>query len=385
MSTAEATRSLRLAFFGLSLTSSWGNGHATTYRGLLGGLRSRGHLIDFFERDVEWYATHRDLPCPPQARLHLYADWARQRAHALEVARAADAVVVGSYYPDALPLLDALLARPHPPVCFYDIDTPVTLQALQRRQCTYLRTDLIPEFAMYFSFTGGPVLNELCTRWGARRSAPLYCACDVREYVPRDQSPDRFPGRSRDQALRSDAVLSFLGTYAPDRDAKLNRLLLEPARRLPQLRFRVAGPMYPATAAWPANVAYTSHLPPASHAGFYASTRFTLNLTRQAMVESGYSPSIRLFEAAACGTPIISDPWPGLNEFFRPGREILVAEDTSQLIDTILHVDADAARDLGRAAREHVLAHHTGEHRAVELERYVYEVCTPALSTVTDK
>jgi len=373
VSATEATRRLRLAFFGLSLTSSWGNGHATTYRGLLGGLRARGHAIDFFERDADWYAAHRDLPCPPQARLHLYADWGQQSAPALEVARAADAVVVGSYYPDALPLLDALLSRPHPPVCFYDIDTPVTLQALERRRCAYLRAELIPEFDIYLSFTGGPVLNELRTRWGARRSAPLYCACDMREYVPSEPSH------------RPDAVLSFLGTYAPDRDAKLNRLLLEPARRLSQFRFRVAGSMYPATAAWPPNVEYTSHLPPASHPGFYSSARFTLNLTRQAMVESGYSPSIRLFEAAACGTPIISDPWPGLDEFFRPGREILVAEDTGQLMDTVLHVDEDEARYLGRAARECVLRHHTGEHRALELEQYVNELRTPALSAVTEK
>src|SRR6185437_13945173 len=284
---------MHLVFFGLSLTSSWGNGHATTYRGLLEGLRQLGHTSEFFERDAEWYARHRDLPAPPQARLRLYTDWSAIRPAALAAARAADAVIVGSYFPDAVAALDELLNLGLR-VSFYDIDTPVTLQQLRGRRCAYLRADQIPALDLYLSFTGGPMLQEFRTAWGARMVRPLYCACDERAY------------RAARRPLNPPTGLSFMGTFAPDRHAKFERLLLKPARLLPQMQFHVAGSMYPDVAGWPRNIRVDSHLAPEAHRDFYASSRFTLNLTRQAMVEAGFSPSVRLFEAAAAATPIIS-------------------------------------------------------------------------------
>lgn len=347
---------MHLVFFGLSLSSSWGNGHATTYRALLRGLRRRGHRVDFFERDAPWYAAHRDLRHPREARLRLYAEWNAVRGEALAVARGADAVIVGSYFPDSIPLLDDLLAAPHPLLAFYDIDTPVTLETLAQGRCAYLRRDHIPRVDLYFSFTGGPVLDELRRRWGAARVAPLYCACDPADY------PERNARRP------PSGLLNYMGTFAPDRQSKLQRLLLEPARRLPQARFHVAGSMYPDSASWPSNVAYTPHLPPERHAAFYADSWFTLNLTRQAMVEAGFSPSIRLFEAACTATAIISDPWPGLEQFFAPGKEILIAEDTAGMVELLRSVTPDQARTIGRAARARTLREHTGDHRAAQLE-----------------
>ena len=366
---------MHVVFFGLSLTSSWGNGHATTYRGLLGGLQQLQHTTEFFERDVPWYAEHRDLPCPPQTRLHLYRDWDQIRPQALASARAADAVIVGSYFPDAIAALDDLLGNCPAPVCFYDIDTPITLRQLERdhrpsgdgqrvqESCPYLLPRHISAVDLYLSFTGGPVLSELSERWHARRVRPLYCTCDERDYCPKASV---LPA-----AAAHPVALSFLGTYAPDRQAKLERLLLEPARRHPELRFEVAGSMYPETRTWPANLTHTAHLPPAEHPRFYGRSRLTLNLTRQAMVEAGYSPSIRLFEAAACATAIVSDPWPGLDEFFASGREILVASDTAEMCALLEQVSPEQAEAIGLAARDRVLAHHTGRCRAQELVSYL--------------
>ncbi|MGH9475865.1 MAG: CgeB family protein [Terriglobales bacterium] len=343
------------------MTSSWGNGHATTYRGLLGGLRERGHSLCFFERDVEWYAAHRDLAHPPQAELTLYRHWADIRPRALRAAREADAVIVGSYFPDAVAAVEDLLRHPRPLLCFYDIDTPVTLQALRTGQCAYLRAGHIPFFDLYLSFTGGPVLAELRHTWRARLVRPLYCACDQSAYQ---------------QARRAAApafALSFLGTYAPDRQHKLQRLLLAVAQAMPQERFQVAGSMFPHPEIWPHNVAYVSHLAPAAHPAFYASSRFTLNLTRQAMVEAGFSPSVRLFEAGAAATPIITDPWPGLEQFFQPEVEILLARSTADVTRILSTISLDEAAVIGRAGQMRVLAAHTCQQRARELEGYLEE------------
>ncbi|MGH9488182.1 MAG: CgeB family protein [Terriglobales bacterium] len=349
----------RLVFFGLSLSSSWGNGHATTYRGLLKGLRQRGHRVRFFEKDVDWYARHRDLAVPPQAELTLYRSWVEVREGALAAAREADAVLVGSYFPDAIPLLDELLGRQGPLLCFYDIDTPITLAALRAGKCGYLRREQIPELDLYLSFTGGPVLEEVRREWGARLVRPLYCACDENAY------------RKARRAAEPPWALSFLGTYAPDRQQKLERLLLRPAAQLERQRFEIAGSMFPEARQWPGNVGYTPHLPPDRHPGFYANSRFTLNLTRQAMVEAGYSPSVRLFEAAAAATPIVSDPWPGLGEFFLPGSEILLAHSTQDMTAYLTGCSAQKAARVGLAAQQKVLAQHTCQQRARELEEYL--------------
>jgi spore maturation protein CgeB len=357
---------MRLTFFGLSITSSWGNGHATTYRGLVRGLHRLGHRLDFWERDVEWYAHHRDLPRPPHVNLHLYSDWNEVRSQALAIARESDAVIVGSYFPDATRVLDDLLGHAGPLICFYDIDTPITLEQLRHGACPYLRADQIPACDLYLSFTGGPVLEELQRGWGARLVRALYCACDESSYrsVRRPQAPKY--------------ALTFLGTFAPDRQAKVERLLLRPAQRLPEARFRIAGAMYPDVHLWPVNCRYDPHLPPGHHPAFYADSRFTLNLTRQAMVESGYSPSVRLFEAAAAATPIVTDPWPGLREFFAAGSEILVASDGQEIERILTGISLAEAARLGRAAQERVLAAHTCDQRAFELQTYLQQAGCPA-------
>lgn len=354
----------KMTIFGLTITSSWGNGHATTYRGLLAGLASRGWRVVFYERDRAWYASNRDLLTCPFADIRLYSGWDSVRRSALAEAAVSDAVVVGSYCPEGARITEELLAQRAPggPVlAFYDIDTPVTLEYLRGAGCDYLRASQVPCFDLYLSFTAGPMLRHLEERWGARRARALHCCCDPEIYAP-----------AKTELLWD---LGYMGTYAPDRQARIETLMLAPARQLPGMRFVLAGPMYPRQP-WPGNVIRLDHIAPTEHAAFYRACRFCLNLTRQAMVEWGYSPSIRLFEAAACGTPIISDPWPGSEAFFVPSREMLTASSTREIIRLLTKSSAQTISKMGAAARQRVLAEHTGARRAEQLDAYLDECRT---------
>ncbi len=342
-----------IVVLGLSITSSWGNGHATTYRGLVKNLARRGHRVTFFERDVPWYAGNRDLPDPPYCRTVLYRDFEdlQQAGHA--AVREADAVIVGSYVPDGVQVGDWAIATSEGPVAFYDIDTPVTLAKLARGDEEYLTPDLVRRYDLYLSFTGGPTLERL-EAMGSPRAAPLYCAVD-----PDVHAPVRVPRRWR---------LGYLGTYSVDRQPTLDALLVEPARLMPRDGFVVAGPQYPDGLGWPANVEHVPHLAPTEHARFYCGQDFTLNVTRADMRAAGHSPSVRLFEAAACGVPIVSDWWEGLDTFFAIGSEILVAEGTADMAGILARTSESDRMRIARAARSRVMAGHTALHRARELE-----------------
>ncbi len=348
--------SLRITVLGLSLSSSWGNGHATTWRALLRAMSARGHDILFLEADRPWYAQNRDLPNPDFCRFALYdvaADLARWRADI----EAADLTIIGSYVPDGIAV--ARLVRPWAKLlAFYDIDTPVTLANLRDGNCAYLDAQAIAQYDLYLSFTGGPTLKLLEDRYRSPCARALYCAADPVLYYPEPA-----------QAKRWD--LGYLGTYSDDRQPTLEKLLLEPARRAPHRCFVVAGPQYPAGIDWPANVERIEHLPPAEHRLFYASQLWTLNVTRADMFAAGYSPSVRLFEAAACATPIISDVWDGINDVLAEGREIILARTAA---DVLACLDAPDASSIGAAARARFLSCHTAAHRAMELEVIVREI-----------
>jgi spore maturation protein CgeB len=346
---------VKIVFVGLSITSSWGNGHATTYRALLGALRQRGHETLFLERDVPWYAAHRDAPGAGA----LYRSLAELHSRHADEVRAADLVVVGSYVPDGVAVAEWALETARGATAFYDIDTPVTLARLDAGDQEYLSPELVPRFDLYLSFTGGPTLERLERDYGACRARAFHCLVDPLAYRPLDAEPD--------------LDLGYLGTYSVDRQPVVEGLLLEPARRAPGRRFAVAGPQYPCEIQWPPNVERVEHLPPAAHSGFYGRQRFTLNVTRADMVAAGWSPSVRLFEAAACGVPVISDAWEGLDEFFEPGRELLVAHNADAVLAYLELPDHERDR-IGSRARARVLREHTSEHRAEELERHVAEL-----------
>jgi spore maturation protein CgeB len=350
---------MKIVICGLSITSSWGNGHATTYRALVRALNARGHDIVFFERDLEWYASNRDMPGPPFCQVHLYEQWADAQNLLHRELAGADVAIVGSYFPDGIAAIDGVLDSSVPVKAFYDIDTPITVAKLEAGDEEYLKRAQVSGFDLYFSFTGGPLLRELETRFGARRAVPLYCSFDSAKYHL--SAPDPL--------YRCD--LSYMGTYAADRQPGLEELLCSPARMLPERKFIVAGPQYPAALSWPHNVKRIIHLEPKLHPPFYCSSRFTLNLTRKLMTDHGYSPSVRLFEAAGCGAAIVSDYWKGLETFFIPGKEILLADSSAQVVEYLTQVGETEAREIGLRARERVLAEHSAEKRTQQFEQFV--------------
>lgn len=347
---------MKLVIFGLSISSSWGNGHATLWRGLCSALARRGHRVVFFERDVPYYAIHRDMAELPGGELCLYPDWSAALPAADRHLADADAAMVTSYCPDGIPASDLILGSRTRLRVFYDLDTPVTLAHLRAGEPTsYIGPRGLADFDLVLSYTGGTALSELQTMLGARRVAPLYGSADPVVHQPMAAAPH----------YRAD--LSYLGTYAEDRQSALATLFIEPARRLPERRFVIGGAQYPQSFPWTENIFFVRHLPPAEHPAFYCSSRLTLNVTRRAMAEMGYCPSGRLFEAAACSVPILSDRWPGLDTFFEPGSEVLVANGSDAVVDALSLTDEELRR-ISHAARERVLAAHTADQRAKDLE-----------------
>ena len=353
-------RRLRIVILGLSITSSWGNGHATTYRSLVRALSQRGHDVLFLERDTPWYGTNRDAVDLPPGSVHLYNNIDELRGRWRRALADADIVIIGSYVPEGIGVGALVQSIGSGIVAFYDIDTPVTLARLEKGDCPYINRQLVAGFDLYLSFTGGRALQVLERRYGARAARVLYCSVDPDSHTPIAAEPVWGVG--------------YLGTYSADRQPALEELMCGPARHCPKESFAVAGPLYPADISWPANVERIEHVGPDRHGWFYSRQRFTLNITRADMIRMGYSPSVRLFEAAACGVPIISDWWPGLETIFVPGKHILVARSSQEVLSYLHDFPEREQRQLAIRAREHVLMRHTAAHRAIALENYVEEL-----------
>src|SRR5207248_4462890 len=334
-----------------------------TYLSLMRALCRRGHEVLFLECDKPWYREHRDLRRPPFGTVRLYDDVVALRRRWRGEMAEADLVILGSYVPAGIAVAMLIQQVARGVTAFYDIDTPVTMASLADGSCEYLRPELVPGFDLYLSFTGGPVLRQIERHYGAPAARALYCAVDPEHHKP-------------GSAAEPCWALGYLGTYSADRQPVLAKLLCEPARRWPEARFAVAGPLYPADLKWPENVERIEHVGPDRHAWFYGRQRFTLNVTRADMVRWGYSPSVRLFEAAACGVPIISDDWPGLATIFSPDQEILVARGNGDVLRYLAMGEAERLQ-LAVNARRRVLASHTAAHRAALLESYVEEALTP--------
>lgn len=354
------SESLDIIIFGLSVTSSWGNGHATTYRALMRGLCARGHRVVFLERNLPWYAENRDMPRSPHGRVYTYSSVASAKRRFRRILSQADLVIVGSYVPEGIEIGEWVRRTAKGITAFYDIDTPITIATMERGTCDYLSPKLVSAYDLYLSFTGGATLRKIERRFGARKAAPLYCSVDPQVHAPERRVPKW--------------DLGYIGTYSDDRQKWLDQFLLTPAVEWPRARLVVAGAQYPDSIAWPSNVERIDHLPPDAHRRFYNSQRFTLNLTREKMRRAGFSPSVRLFEAAACGTPIISDYWPGLETFFQPGAEVLIARSSSEVLEYLREIPEKERLAIGANARRRILRSHTATHRAAELESYVTEL-----------
>ncbi len=357
---------MKLVIFGLAISSSWGNGHATIWRGLCRALSKKGHEIVFFERDVPYYARHRDMPRPAGVELVLYPDWEWVEQSARRHLAEADAGIVTSYCLDGLAASELVLQSPACLRVFYDLDAPVTLENLAAgKSLSYVGEKGFKGFDLVLSYTGGKVLRALRERLHARLVAPLYGSVDPAVHKPVPPVQDY------------SSHLSYLGTYAKDRQEKLRSLFIEPALKLPQYRFVIGGSLYPQDFPWTQNIYFRRHVPPPAHSSFYCSSALTLNVTRKAMADMGYCPSGRLFEAAACGTPVLSDTWDGIEKFFEPGSQILIANTAEEAVE-ILRMSKSELAGVAKAARERTLDEHTAERRADELERLFEKArCSP--------
>ncbi len=353
---------MRIVILGHSITSSWGNGHAVAYRCLARELSELGHEVLFLEREMPQHARNRDMPRPPYCRTCLYGDMAELKGKFLSEIRNADCVIVGSYVPEGAKVGELVTTGARGVTVFYDLDAPITLACLKEGRCGYLTRKLVRSYSIYLSSTSGPILERIEREFGSPMARPLYCSSDPETYYPEAVTDRRIWD------------MGYMGTYSRDRRQSLEELMLEAARRLKAKTFVVAGPQYPEDINWPINLQRLEYLPQAMHRRFYNSQKFTLNITRADMRRAGYSPPGRLFEAAACGTPIISDLWEGLSEIFEPGREILVSRSAEETMDYLLYTPERERVKLGIRARERVLGSHTAAHRAKELEGYIREV-----------
>ncbi len=351
---------MKIVIFGLTLSSSWGNGHATPFRAILRALHNCGVQVTFYEKDVPYYARHRDFRVSTYCDFVLYENWDQISHQALREVAACDVVMLGSYCPQGALIADVLLQMNHALRVFYDLDTPVTLHGLQSGILDYLRRDQIREFDLYLSFTGGEILQRLERDFGARCARPLYGCVDPDTYL-RVRAREEYACR-----------LSYMGTYAPDRQQKVDEFFLEPARQRQDWQFVLAGSLYPPDWQWPSNVQRCEHVPPGSHPVLYSSSRATLNLTREQMAAAGYCPSGRFFEAAACGAPILTDNWEGLDFFFDPRLEVLPVHSAQDVLSALSLPSAELRR-IAERARIRTLDEHTGTRRAAELLTYCEE------------
>jgi len=357
---------VKIVTFGLPVTSFGPGSLAPTYRGLVRELDARGHDLVLFEHDASSPPHGRGAPAPRYGRTIRYRTLSELKRRYTRHVRDAHLVVVGSGAPEGVDLGRWVIRTTKGITAFYDTDTPATLARLDGGGAEYLTRSLIQKYSLYLSLTGGPTLERLEQEFRAPMARELYCSFDPALFYP-DATPTRWD-------------LGYLGA-ADDWSPALDTLLLEPARQLPRRKFVVAGLPVPGASAWPKNVHRRAHCPATQHRRFYSAQRFTLNVTTPERRTAGFAPGVRLFEAAACGTPIVSDPWPGLERIFRPRREILIARSTRDMLTILNDLGESERREIGRRARERVLADHTAAHRAAQLERYVTEARTGQLLT----
>lgn len=351
---------MKITVFGLTISSSWGNGHATPYRALFRALHRMGHRVHFFEKDVPYYSSRRDFDQCEYCDLTLYTEWQQVRRTALSQARDSDVIITASYLPEGAQISDEVLNLARPLRVFYDLDTPVTLNTLQAGDLEYLRASQLREFDLVLSFTGGPILHELEQKYDVRMARPLFGCVDPDDYHRVSASPD----------FACD--LSYMGTYAADRQSKVDELFLEPARRNPAKQFVLAGSLYPWHWQWPANVRRIEHIAPHDHPLFYSSSRLTLNITRAEMARWGWCPSGRFFEAAACSTPLITDRWVGLESFFDLEHEVAVVHTAADVQKALSRRSAEL-HAMAAQARDRTLEEHTGAVRARQLIAFLEE------------
>jgi spore maturation protein CgeB len=350
---------MRISFFGSSLVSSYWNGAATYYRGLLKAMAALGYQVTFYEPDAYERQKHRDIPDPDWARSMVYPatedGWRRALDEAIGeadlIVKASGVGVFDAELETAIP--DIAPARAM--IALWDVDAPATLESIAADPRNHLR-QAIPRYDLVLTYGGGQPVVSGYLRLGARQCVPVYNGVDPHTHFP---TPER-------SAFACD--LSFLGNRMPDREARVEEFFLVPASRLPNRKFLLGGSGWD-TKQLPANVSLAGHVGTADHNAFFCSSLATLNINRDSMARFGFSPPTRIFEAAGCGSCVVSDAWPGIEEFFEPNREILVAHGGEGVAALLEELSPPDARHIGLAARRRALAEHTYGARARQVAR----------------
>ena len=359
---------MKIAFYGSSLVSSYWNGAATYYRGLLKALSALGHDITFYEPDVFERQQHRDIDPPEWCRVVVYPGTVDALKDVAANAAEADIVVKASGvgFEDEL-LLQQVLghARPDAIRVFWDVDAPATLQELRASPDHPLRRAL-EALDFVLTYGGGPPVVDAYRELGAARCVPIYNALDHQTHHPMAADP------------RFASDLAFLGNRLPDREARVEEFFFTPAAALRDRHFLLGG------AGWtdkpkPPNVAYLGHVGTAEHNAFNCTPRAVLNISRSSMAENGYSPATRVFEAAGAGACLITDAWVGIELFLMPGEEVLVARDGQDVAAILDSLSAETASEIGQKAMARVLAEHTYTHRAAEADRIFRDFARPSV------
>ena len=350
---------MNIAFFGSSLVSAYWNGAATYYRGVIRAMHERGHEVTFYEPDAYERQQHRDMADPDWCHVMVYLGEGEGGVlTALEQARDADLIVKASGVGVFDELLEAAvldLKRPASLVAFWDVDAPATLDRVQNDPSDPFRA-LIPRYDLVLTYGGGDPVIDAYRDMGARQCVPIYNALDPHTHHPVAPDP------------KFAATLGFLGNRLPDREARVEEFFLKAAALLPGERFLIGGSGW-GDKAMPPNVGYVGHVYTADHSAFNCTPRAVLNVSRDSMARYGFSPATRVFEAAGAGACLVTDYWEGIETFFAPDREILVARDGAEVAQIVGNLTEARAREIGQAALAHVLAEHTYAHRVAQLEK----------------
>jgi len=342
---------VNIAWFGSSLVSSYWNGAATYYRGLVRALAERGNTVTFYEPDAYERQAHRDIDDPPWAEVVVWEPTEARAGALVRAARSADVVVKASGVGVLDEWLEMAVAELEGPTrIFWDVDAPATLAAADARFAA-----LVPQFDLVLTYGGGERVVERYRELGARDCAPIYNALDPSTHHPVPRDP------------RFACDIAFLGNRLPDREARIEEFFLRAAEQAPERSFLLGG------SGWddkqlPPNVRWVGHVGTAEHNAFNVTPLAVLNVTRASMVANGWSPATRVFEAAGAGACLITDAWEGIDEFLEPGREVLVARDGRDVAEFVRKLLPDTARNIGAAARERVLRDHTYVQRAEQVE-----------------
>jgi spore maturation protein CgeB len=339
---------LNIAFYGSSLVSAYWNGAETYYRGIIKELNRLGHHITFYEPDAYERQQHRDIPDPEWAKVVVYENNEASAFEVLSEAANADIVIKAS----GVGVFDELLEEL---VIFWDVDAPATLERMENNPDDPFRA-LVPQYDMILTYGGGQPVIDAYAAFGAKRCIPIYNALDPETHFPVEES------------LRFACDLAFLGNRLPDREARVEEFFLKAAANLPEATFKIGG------SGWgdknmPANVEYIGHVYTKDHNAFNCTPKAVLNISRDSMAKMGFSPATRVFEAAGAGACIITDYWLGIDHFFEPGKEILVAGSGLEVADVLRKLSAEEAKSIGEAAKARVLMHHTYAHRAKEADQ----------------